>query len=61
MSGIAHHLVRRTVEVTQQHYRGSDDNSHTYMIQQWGALLILATGVLYMITIAAVSFDISRN
>ncbi len=57
MSGIAHNLVRRAVDVTQQHYNTSqgDNDDQIKRIAMWGMILIWVTGVLYFAMMSAVS------
>ena len=56
MSGIAHHLVRRAVVVTQQHYNTpqGDNDDQIKQIATWGMILIWVTGVLYFAMMSAV-------
>ena len=57
MSGIAHNLVRRAVDVTQQHYNTSqgDNDDQIKRIAMWGMILIWVTGVLYFAMMSAVN------
>ena len=61
MSGIAHSLVRRGVEATQQHYNSPQDNNEDQIkqIALWGMVLIWITGVLYLAMVSAVSLRCS--
>ena len=53
---MAHHLVSRALQVTQQHYNnGNDGEKKTYELQTWATLLILATFVLYLAMLSMVS------
>lgn len=59
-AGMAHHLVSRALQVTQQHYntfngRVEDGEEKTYQLQTWAAILILATFVLYLAMLSMVS------
>ena len=57
MSGIAHSLVRRGIDATQQHYnspQGQNDDS-IKQIAVWGMVLLWVTGVLYLAMVSAVS------
>ena len=58
MSDIAHSLVRRAVDVTQQHYandgNGGDENE-VKKIAMWAMALIWTTALLYMAMVSAVS------
>jgi hypothetical protein len=57
MSGIAHGLVRRGLEVTQQHYNSpqSDDDEQIKHVATWGLALIWVTFILYLAMVSAVS------
>ena len=61
MSEIAHHLVRRAVDVTNQHYAQAssageqDGEPKIKQIATWGVVLLWMTGVLYMALASAVS------
>ena len=55
MSGIAHSLVRRAVDVTQQHYSSPQGDDQIKQIALWGVILLWVTGVLYFATVSAVS------
>ena len=57
MSGIAHNLVRRAVDATQQHYNTvqEDNDDQIKRIAMWGMVLIWVTGVLYFAMMSAVS------
>lgn len=57
MSGIAHNLVRRAVDVTQQHYNTpqGDNDDQIKQIALWGMILIWVTGVIYFAIMSAVS------
>ena len=57
MSGIAHNLVRRAVDATQQHYNTvqGDNDDQIKQIAMWGMVLIWVTGVLYFAMMSAVS------
>lgn len=58
---MAHHLVSRALQVTQQHYNTvnngvEDGEEKTYQLQSWAAILILATFVLYLAMLSMVSY-----
>ena len=53
-AGMAHHLVSRAIDVTQQHYNGNDAEQTLYKFH-WAAVLIFATVALYLAVISMVS------
>lgn len=59
MSDIAHHLVRRAVGVTQQHYAQTTVNGEGEpefkQIAAWGFVLLWGTVLLYLALVSAVS------
>ena len=57
MSDIAHSLVRRAVDVTQQHYANEPDNNDETVrkIAIWGIVLLWATALIYVAMVSAVS------
>lgn len=56
-AGMAHHLVSRAIDVTQQHYNKGDDGETLFKVhQQWAVLVIFATVVLYMATLSIISY-----
>lgn len=54
-AGVAHHLVRRAVDITQQHYNGDNGEQTFTELGKWPLVIILATGVAYMAIISMVS------
>lgn len=54
-AGVAHHLVRRAVDITQQHYNGDNGEQPFNELGKWPLIIILATGVAYMAIISMVS------
>lgn len=61
MSEVAHHLVRRGLQVTQAHYAtSSDDETQIKQIAVWGMVLLWTTAVLYMAMVSAVSLTNSH-
>lgn len=62
MSEIAHHLIRRAVDVTQLHQAQAstvsdgDDGLHLKKLATWGVVLLWVTGILYLAIVSAVSF-----
>ena len=54
-AGVAHHLVRRAVDITQHHYNGNDGEQTSYELGGLAFFVILATIVVYMGTISLVS------
>ena len=53
--GVAHHLVRRAVDITQQHINGGDEGQTSYELGKWAFLVIFATFVTYLAMISMVS------
>lgn len=53
-AGVAHHLVRRAVDITQQHYNGDNGEQSFNELGKWPLIVILATGVAYMAIISMV-------
>ena len=58
MSEIAHSLVRRAVDVTQQHYETNGEDHQVKRMAIWGMILLWATAMIYMATISAVSLSL---
>ena len=56
MSAVIHHLVRRGVEVTEQHFiaKGDQTFTHEFSIPKWGVALLWITALVYLVTLAAV-------
>lgn len=54
-AGVAHHLVRRAVDITQQHFNGNDGEQTSYELGGLAFFVILATIVVYMGTLSLVS------
>lgn len=55
-AGMAHHLVSRAIDVTQQHYNNGNDGAKPLnMLQQWAIVAVLVTVVLYVATLSIVS------
>lgn len=56
-AGVAHHLVSRAVEITQQHYNGNNGEAEgqTYQLGGKAFMLVLATVVIYLGMISMVS------
>ena len=56
MSDVAHSLVRRAVDITQQHYANENggDEHQIKQITVWGMVLLWATAIAYMALISAV-------
>lgn len=55
-AGMAHHLVSRAIDVTQQHYnKGNDGEQPVYELPHGASILILATVVLFLATLSMVS------
>ncbi|KAF6224303.1 hypothetical protein HO133_010880 [Letharia lupina] len=54
-AGMAHHLVSRAIDVTQQHYNGNDAEQTLYKFH-WAAVLIFATVALYLAVISMISY-----
>ena len=57
MSDIAHSLVRRAVDVTQQQYANENNGGDEHQIKQiavWGMALLWITVLLYMAMVSAV-------
>ena len=57
MSDIAHHLLRRGFDATQQHYNnvGDQDEDQIKQIATFGMVLIWVTAILYFAMMSAVS------
>ena len=53
-AGVAHHLVRRAVDVTQQHINSNGEQT-SYEIGKWAFLVIFATFLTYLAMISMVS------
>ncbi|KAL9131460.1 MAG: hypothetical protein Q9217_000608 [Psora testacea] len=59
MSDIAHSLVRRAVDVTQQHYANENNGDHDPQIKQiamWAMALLWITALMYMAMVSAISY-----
>ena len=54
-AGVAHHLARRAVDITQQHINSNDGGQTSYEIGKWAFLVIFATFVTYLAMISMVS------
>lgn len=54
-AGVAHHLARRAVDITQQHINGNDGGQTSYELGRWAFLVIFATFVTYLAMISMVS------
>ena len=54
-AGVAHHLVRRAVDITQQHITNNDGGETTYELGKWAFIVIFATFLTYMALISMVS------
>ena len=56
-AGVAHHLVSRALDVTQQHFNGGehDGEKTTYHIGFWAAMALLATFLTYLGIISMVN------
>ena len=54
-TGVAHHILSRAVDITQQRFNGNDGEQQTYQIGGWTVFLILATVVLYLGAMSMVS------
>ena len=54
-AGVAHHLVRRAVDITQQHINGDDGGQTSYELGKWAFFVIFATFVTYLAMISMVS------
>ncbi len=61
MSDIIHHLVRRGIDATNQHYaqvqpaeNGEEDQPQIKQIALWGIILLWATTILYFVMVSAV-------
>ena len=60
MSDIIHHLVRRGVDATNQHYAGvqpleGENEPEIKQLALWGVILLWATSILYFVVVSAVS------
>ncbi|CAD6570750.1 MAG: hypothetical protein ASARMPRED_003911 [Alectoria sarmentosa] len=56
-AGMAHHLVSRAIDVTQQHYnKGNDGEQPVFELPHGAAILILATVVLFLATLSMISY-----
>lgn len=55
MAKVAHNLVSRAVQVTQQHYSGNNEEEQVYKFPPWATMLILATVLLYFAMLSMVS------
>ncbi len=62
MSDIAHHLLRRGIDATQQNFnnRSGGQDDQIKRIATWGIALIWVTGVLYLAMMSAVSLRPSK-
>ena len=62
MSDIAHHLLRRGIDATQQNYNeaGNDQEDPLKQIATWGIALIWVTSILYFAMMSAVSLQALR-
>ncbi|KAK4696323.1 hypothetical protein P7C71_g1577, partial [Lecanoromycetidae sp. Uapishka_2] len=58
MSDIAHHLLRRGLDATQQNFNNGSDGQDDQIkrIATWGIVLIWVTGVLYLAMMSAISY-----
>lgn len=57
MSGVAHHLVRRALDITNEQYANtSNDDDQVKRIAIWGMLILWATGIIYTAMMAAISY-----
>lgn len=58
MSAVIHHLVRRGVEVTEQHFSAKGDQTFAaeFSIPKWGVALLWTTALVYLATLAAVRY-----
>ena len=54
-AGMAHHLVRRALDITQQQHYSNDGERSVYDIGGWALFAILATVVTYVGVISMVS------
>ena len=54
-TGMAHHLVRRAVDMTQQQYNGNDGEQTSYQLGGWALFVLLATVTIYTGMISLVS------
>ena len=54
-AGVAHHLVRRAVDITQQHINSNNGEQTSYQLGHWAFFVILATVVAYIGMISMVS------
>ena len=60
-AGMAHHLVSRAIDVTQQHYNNGNDGAKPLnTLQQWAIVAVLASVVLYVATLSIVSHPSSN-
>lgn len=56
MSDIAIHLVRRGLDATQRHYAKFDQDGNKYSISVWGAMLLVATTLIFMAAMLTVRY-----
>lgn len=63
MSDIAHHLLRRGIDATQQNFNNGSDGQDDQIkqIATWGIALIWVTGVLYLAMMSAVCLQQSSR
>ena len=54
-AGVAHHLVSRAVDITQQHFNGNDGEKPAYQLSGWALIAITATFLIYLGMISMVS------
>lgn len=54
-AGVAHHLVRRAVDITQHHYNSNDGEESTFKLGGLAFFALLATVVTYMGVMSLVS------
>ena len=58
MSGIVHHLVRRGIEETNQHFQKGPEDGNSIPIPAWGAAILLATVLTYGAVMFAVCIPV---
>ncbi|MCJ1460407.1 hypothetical protein MMC28_010789 [Mycoblastus sanguinarius] len=59
MSSVAHHLVSRAVDATQQHFStpvDGNDDTQIKRVAVWGVVLVWVTAIIYMAFMAAISY-----
>lgn len=64
MADIIHHVVRRGIDATNEHYaqlqtseNGQEDQPEIKELVLWGMILLWATSILYFVIVSAVSWN----